>query len=166
MLEYADNRLKFETLLEWTKREIPKRYKKHQPYYYYDPARILLVDDLADWREQLGGLLEDKGYEVVRAKSKEEAMQCIKRDSEYSLAIIDMRLDEEDEENREGIKLGYWLRENGYRIPIIILTAYAMEAEIAKYITLHPFRFTAVEKGKIGSGGVEDLLRQIELALR
>jgi CheY-like chemotaxis protein len=163
ILDYADRTLKFETLLDWAKKHNLHRYKRHQPYY--DPTRILLVDDNEYWRGQLGGLLQDLGYQVVAAMSREQAIQCVRENRQYSLAIIDMRLNEEDEEDREGVALGFWLRDNGYDFPIIIITAYDMEAEIAKNIALRPFQFVAVEKGKIGSGGVDDPLRQIELAI-
>jgi hypothetical protein len=77
-----------------------------------------------------------------------------------------MRLDESDEENIEGVSLGEWLRNNGYDLPIIIMSAYPMDANTIKKMTLLPFKFFAVEKGKIGSGGFDELLRQIELALQ
>jgi CheY-like chemotaxis protein len=161
ILEHADRTLEIKTLLTWTNEKNPARYERHQPY---SEVRILLVDDTDDWRKQLGGLLQDKGYEVVTAASKEEAIHHIRADSPFNLAIIDMRLDEEDEENREGVNLGFWLRNNGYNLPIIIISAYAMHPEMVKNMALRPFLFSPVEKGNIGSGGVEDLFHQIELA--
>ena len=128
-------------------------------------ASVLLVDDNEDWREQLGGLLQDNGYEVIAVASKEEAIQHVTHE-QYNLAIIDMRLDEEDEDNREGVALGYWLINHGHNLPIIIMSAYEMETEVVKNIALRPFQFSPVEKGNIGSGGVADLLRQVELALQ
>lgn len=167
LLEYAYRQLQLDPLLNLTREENPARYQQHQPYYDLTPStiRILLVDDNADWRQQLGGLLGDHGYEVVTAASRQAAIQRINHDEPYHLALIDMRLDEENEEDREGVMLGFWLRENGYNLPVIIMTAYNMEAELARNITLRPFQFPAVEKSKIGSGGVADLLIQIELAI-
>ncbi len=167
IIDHAYRRLQLDTLLALAQAYNPARYDIHQPYYEptSSTVRILLVDDNQSWREQLGGLLQDYGYQVVTVVSKAEAIQRITDDEPYSLAIIDMRLDEEDEDNREGVDLGFWLRDNGYDLPVIIMTAYDMEAEIAKNITLRPFQFVAVEKGKIGSGGFADLLRQVELAI-
>ncbi len=168
ILAHADRTLNVEPLLGWAKEHNPARYKEHQPYYDLTPStvRILLVDDNKDWREQLGGLLRENGYEVVTAKSKEEAIHRFTSE-QYNLAIIDMRLDEADKNNREGVALGFWLRKNGYDdLPIIIMSAYDMEAEIVKDMALRPFQFSPVEKGYIGSGDRKDLLHQIELAIK
>ncbi|MEW5958142.1 MAG: response regulator [Chloroflexota bacterium] len=167
IVEYADQKLQLETLLRLARDYSgPARYEQHKPYIV--PPRILLVDDNPFWREQLGGLLQERyGYDVVTAASKPEAIQAAKSGETFGLAIIDMRLDEKDESNREGVELGFWLRDNGFEdLPIIIMTAYDMEAEIARNITLRPFQFSVVEKRNIGSGHLADLLRQVELALR
>ncbi|NJN97778.1 MAG: response regulator [Anaerolineales bacterium] len=164
ILDYAIRTLKVELLLAWAKRRNPARYREHQPYY---GRRILLVDDNKDWCDQLGGLLQERedGYEVVIAMSSQEAIQLIRSDIPYNLVILDMRLDESDKGNREGMSLGEWLRDNGYNMPIIIMSAHIMEPDTIKKMTLRPFQFVAVEKGKIGSGKDDDLLYQIELAL-
>ena len=127
--------------------------------------QILLVDDNHFWREQLGGFLEDSGYRVITAASKEAAIQCITNNKNCDLAIIDMRLNEEDEDDRDGITLGIWLRDNGYDLPIIIMSGYDMDIEIVKKATLRPFQFAVVGKNKIGAGGPADLMKQIELAI-
>jgi len=133
-------------------------------------ARILLVDDVKHWQEQLGGLLRDHGYEVITAASKKEAMAHLKHGEQFDLAIIDIRLDEEDEKNRDGVELGFWFRENGYTFPVIVLTAYDVvavikEPEIARRITRPPYQFPIVEKRDILSGDYNDLFYQIERAL-
>ncbi len=168
LLGHADRTLKIEIVLNWARHHNPARYESHKPYYEFDSSniRILVVDDNEDWREQLGGLLQDKRYEVITAASKQEAINRVTQGEPYNLAILDMRLDEEDEGNREGVALGFWLRDNGYDFPIIIMSAYVMDAEMVKNIALRPFQFSPVEKGNIGSGGVADLLHQIELAIQ
>ncbi len=133
-------------------------------------ARILLVDDVKHWQEQLGGLLRDHGYEVITAASKKEAMAHLKHGEQFDLTIIDIRLDEEDEKNRDGMELGFWLRENEHTFPVIVLTAYDMvavikEPEIARRITRPPYHFPIVEKRDILSGDYNDLFYQIERAL-
>jgi CheY-like chemotaxis protein len=170
ILDHADRILKIEIVLDWARQHNPARYESHKPYYEFNlsDVRILLVDDNEHWREQLGGLLEEKfGYQVVTAVSKDDAIQHIKNDEPYHLAVIDMRLDEADENNRAGVELGFWLRDNEFEnLPIIIMTAYDMESEIARNVSLRPFQFSVVEKGKIGSGDFTDLLRQVELAIQ
>lgn len=87
-------------------------------------ARILVVDDLPDWRAVLSALLTDEGYEVWSASSRYEALRII--DAEYlDLAILDVRLDEADEDNRDGLSLMREIKGKNPTIAIIILTGYA-----------------------------------------
>ncbi len=172
LIVYAYRKVQISALLDLVKRHNPARYEHHQPYILDEPRslediQILLVDDSPDWQKMLGGLLKDQGYSVTTLASKKAAIEHFTNTpSEYHLAIIDMRLDETDEENRAGITLGVWLRDNDYEFPIIIMTSYSMEVEITKYISLRPFQFSAVEKGNIGTGDLGDLFRQMELALQ
>jgi CheY-like chemotaxis protein len=162
ILSHAEQIIEIEFLLDWARQNNFAQYTQHQPYY---GSRILLVDDEEDWRIQLGELLRELGYEVVIASSREEAIQYFKKDEMYNLIILDMRLDNSDEENKDGVRLGEWLRNNGYHLPIIIMSAYTMDADTIKKMTLIPFQFVVVDKGRIRSGGVDDLLYQIGLAL-
>lgn len=165
ILGHADRTENIEFLLDWAREKNPIKYNLYQPYHY--SVRILLVDDNPDWCEQFGSLLQEqgRGYEVVTTTSKEEAQRHIRNDEPYNLVIIDMRLDESDEENSEGVTLGFWLRDNGYKTPIIIISSYSIDAKLVKYMVLRPFQFVSVEKWKIGSGEVDDLLHQVKLAL-
>ncbi|MBE7552398.1 MAG: response regulator [Anaerolineales bacterium] len=86
-------------------------------------GRILVVDDLPDWRNTLVGLLSDEGYEVRPASSSAEALQALEA-GRFHLALLDVRLDETDEDNREGLQLMRQLKTLDPTIAIIILTAY------------------------------------------
>ena len=168
LIEHAYRRVLFDEMLAFIETENPGRYSLHKPYHQPDDVttRILLIDDDPGWCEQLGGLLEDHGYQTVTASVVEEVKAHLQQDDVFDLAIIDMRLDESDENDREGVSLGYWLRDSGYQFPIIIMTAYTMEAEVVQSVTLRPFQFSVVGKDKIGTGSLEDLLLQIELAIK
>lgn len=168
IITYGFRRLLLDTLLDVVKQENPRRYENHKPYYDDAPqtGRILLVDDGEDWRKQLGELLRDLGYQTVTAASKEEAIQYFTADELYDLAIIDLRLDESKQDNKDGVNLGFWLRDNGYDLPVIIMSGYEVKVDIAINVTLRPFQFVVVEKGKIGSGDFSDLLLQVELAMQ
>ncbi len=87
-------------------------------------GKILVIDDLADWRGMIGGLLQDAGYDVQSAADADEAMRLL-RQQPYHVAIIDLRLDEEDENNQEGLVLAE--RMNAYlpELAILILTGHA-----------------------------------------
>ena len=92
--------------------------------------RILFVDDVADWRDMLSGLLSDHGYEVKAVESREEAQQALKEEP-FVLAILDKRLDETDEKNAEGLRLARHISKNYPQIPVIILTGYGTQEDVA-----------------------------------
>jgi len=90
-----------------------------------NPQKILVVDDIEDWRDTVKGMLEDANYEVEVAASSKEALEKLKQYS-FDLAILDMRLDETDEENREGLNVLAREIKNRYSsIKTVILTGYA-----------------------------------------
>jgi DNA-binding NtrC family response regulator len=86
--------------------------------------RILVVDDVPDWRATLHEALNGD-YQVKTVDSYEAAMGVIKeRDAE--LVIVDLRLSPTDENNRQGMDL---LKELArYRINAIVLTGYSDQA--------------------------------------
>jgi CheY-like chemotaxis protein len=87
-------------------------------------GRVLVVDDIPDVRATLSGLLFDEGYDVCSSSSREEALQTLAAQP-CDVAVVDVRLDEADEDNRDGLVL---MREINERFPntaVIILTEYA-----------------------------------------
>jgi len=66
--------------------------------------RILVVDDLPDWRETLGGLLVDAGYDILVACSYASALRLLAA-NHFDLAVLDIRLDETDDGNTDGLDL-------------------------------------------------------------
>jgi DNA-binding NtrC family response regulator len=92
-------------------------------------TRILFVDDVADWRTMLSGLLSDHGYEVKAVKSREKAQQALKEEP-FALAILDKRLDETDEKNAEGLTLARYVSEYYPQMPVIILTGYGTQEDV------------------------------------
>jgi FixJ family two-component response regulator len=86
--------------------------------------RVLVVDDLPDVRATLSGLLSDEGYEVRSASSRVEALQVMDAER-FHVAVLDVRLDETDEDNQDGLLLMHDIREKDPTVAIIILTGYA-----------------------------------------
>ena len=86
--------------------------------------RILVVDDVPDWRAQLEAILKND-YEVITADSYQTAMEVIRK-REAELVIVDLRLNPSDENNRQGMDLLEQLAE--YRINSIVLTGYPEQA--------------------------------------
>jgi two-component system nitrogen regulation response regulator NtrX len=85
---------------------------------------ILVVDDLPDPRSTVQGILEDTGYVVRSAANKEEALRAITTEHIH-VAILDVRLDEWDEKNKDGLDLMHEINGIDPTIVIIILTGYA-----------------------------------------
>ncbi len=85
--------------------------------------KILVVDDLLDWRTTLGGLLEDAGYDVQVAESSPAALELLKT-SHFDLAVLDMRLDETDESNTEGLDLADEIKQHWPTTEVVMITGY------------------------------------------
>ncbi len=91
----------------------------------YKRGKILVIDDLPDWREMISGLLKEAGYgDVQTAANIDEAMHLL-RQQPYHIAIVDLRLDERDELNEDGLLLAKRMKEYFPELAIIILTGYA-----------------------------------------
>jgi len=85
--------------------------------------KILVVDDLPDWRATLGGLLEDAGYDVQVAESSIAALALLKT-HHFDLAVLDMRLDETDESNTEGLYLAAEIKQHWPATKVVMITGY------------------------------------------
>lgn len=85
--------------------------------------KILVVDDLPDWRLTLGGLLEDEGYDIEVAESLPRAMELLGADH-FDLAVLDIRLDETDEGNTEGLNLATEIKRNWPDVKVVFITGY------------------------------------------
>ncbi|HEV8579826.1 MAG TPA: response regulator [Thermoanaerobaculia bacterium] len=96
------------------------------------PHRLLLVDDEEAILFAMGDFLVRSGYEVDRARSREEAERLLAVAQPYSLAIVDLRLGAT--EPRGGLDLLRRIRESSPQTQTILLTAYGspdVEAELA-----------------------------------
>ena len=86
--------------------------------------RILVVDDVPDWRATLHEALNGD-YQVKTVDNYQAAMDVIEqRDAE--LVIVDLRLSPTDENNRQGMDLLKQLAR--HRINAIVLTGYSDRA--------------------------------------
>jgi ActR/RegA family two-component response regulator len=125
-------------------------------------GKILVIDDLEDWRDMIGGLLEEAGYNVDSAASADDAMRLL-RQQPYHVAVVDQRLDEQDESNQEGLALAERMKAYLPELAIIILTGYA-NIDAVKH-ALKPqenglsIAFDFLEKHEIAK-----LLQRIEIA--
>ncbi len=87
-------------------------------------GRILVVDDLPDVRNTVIGILQDEGYLTRAARSRQEALSILENER-FHVAVLDVRLDESDEDNQEGMELLAEINQSYPAITVIMLTGYA-----------------------------------------
>ncbi|MFW9915165.1 MAG: ATP-binding protein [Candidatus Thorarchaeota archaeon] len=99
------------------------------------PDRILLVDDLEDNLQLLQIYLKDEDVEITTATNGKKAVECF-QDGDFALVIMDIRMPVMD--GNTAVKLIRKLEKEGNlkETPIIAVTAYAMENEREKSLSL------------------------------
>jgi len=85
-------------------------------------SKVLLVDDIPEYVAMMNLLLPD-GLRGDSAFSYEQALEKLSQ-SKYDLAIVDIRLKDEDEGNKDGLKILSWMRENSRDTKVIMISAY------------------------------------------
>ncbi len=84
--------------------------------------RVLIVDDIEEYLDTIEGFLEDE-YEVFKAKSLADAEKVFE-DEAIDIAIVDIRLDDSDSSNKDGLELLKWIRKQKPEFPVIVMSAY------------------------------------------
>jgi len=84
-------------------------------------ARILLIDDESLVRDELGGLLEDEGYEVICGSDGHEGLELF-RQEQPDMVITDVRIPRSD-----GLSLAMAIRELSPATPVTIITGHGSE---------------------------------------
>jgi CheY-like chemotaxis protein len=126
-------------------------------------GRVLVVDDLPDVRTTLTGLLSDMGHEVRSASSRDEALQLMDAER-FHVAVLDVRLDESDEDNQDGLLLMEDLHRKWPSTAVIILTGYGTVAMVQK--ALQPNRDeTSMAFGFLQKSEFDRLPEYVQLAL-
>jgi len=83
--------------------------------------RLLIVDDQELYLKSLELVLK-KDYEVVLAVSYSEAIKALEKD--FNLALIDIRLDENDDDNADGLRILEWIKMNKPEISCYMMSMY------------------------------------------
>ncbi len=88
-------------------------------------GRVLILDDQEDWRTQLGALLQKNGYYAKAVGTIAKALEELQKDV-YHILILDIRMEENNTENEEGITVLEKLKELGLAeaTKVIILSAH------------------------------------------
>jgi two-component system nitrogen regulation response regulator NtrX len=110
-------------------------------------GKILIVEDFADWRELLSGLLQREGHKVAEVATLQEARDYIDATKDLDLAILDIRLVETDETNEEGMRLLAEIREHQSFTRVIMITGHGtMETQRKAFREFQAFDFFRKEQ--------------------
>lgn len=97
---------------------------KEEPMQENPKKRVLVVDDMSNWRELLRDILSPEFAVVVRANYK-DALEAIRTTiPPFHAAVLDIRLVDGDAENREGLELAELLKAGEESTKTIVLTGY------------------------------------------
>jgi DNA-binding NtrC family response regulator len=88
------------------------------------PIRVLIADDQADILNALRLLLGDEGYEVIEARSPQEAGEKIEA-SDFDLAIVDLNYTRDTTSGQEGLDLMDRIRAADPALPVLVMTAWS-----------------------------------------
>ena len=126
-------------------------------------GRVLVVDDQPDVRVSLSGLLLDLGHDVRSVSSRAEALQLMDTER-FHVVVLDVRLDESDVDNRDGLLLMEDIHRKWPSTAVVILTGYGTVDMVQK--ALQPNRngktlaFSFLQKSEF-----DRLPEYVELAL-
>ena len=95
---------------------------------------VLLVDDVPEYVDTMELNLPE-GCRAVAAHSAEEAKSAFRKETP-DLAVLDVRLNEADSENREGLDLLKWIKAFFPPVPVIMISAYREFEFEAESLTL------------------------------
>ena len=110
-------------------------------------GKILIVEDYADWRELLGGLLQREGHEVETVATLQEARDHIHASADLDLAILDIRLVETDDTNEDGLRLLAEIRQRQAFTRVIMITGHGtMETQRRAFREFQAFDFFRKEQ--------------------
>lgn len=92
-------------------------------------ARILLAEDNATNQVYISHFLTEEGFQVQTAENGLEALEMLTTEGPFDVILMDVQMPEMD-----GLQATQKIRESGNDIPIIALTAYAMEGDREKFL--------------------------------
>ncbi len=94
-------------------------------------GRILIVDDKETWRDALSNILQRDGFKTDSAATIDEALNRLK-ETFYHLAVLDIRMEEGDQTNAEGMHLLTRIDESGLggAMEVMMLSAYGTREQM------------------------------------
>lgn len=84
--------------------------------------RALIIDDEKSYRDTIATVLKRDNYEVQCAMNYDESIQALEKGTD--LALIDIRLDDKDDLNTDGLKILEWIKKNKPNVSAYVMSAY------------------------------------------
>jgi ActR/RegA family two-component response regulator len=97
--------------------------------------RVLVVDDDAEFREELTGLLQERGHSVANASSAAQGILALERD-EFDVMFNDLRMG-----RHSGLELLTQARERWPRLVVVMLTGHATVESAVRALHLGAFDY-------------------------
>ena len=116
--------------------------------------RILVAEDEESLRITLAANLELEGYEVVEAKDGREAIEILEKEA-IDLVLSDIRMP-----NKTGVDLLMHVKQHWPGVPVLLMTAYAMEEHVSAAI--REGVFAVLKKPFAFDGAVRAIVRASE----
>jgi DNA-binding NtrC family response regulator len=88
-----------------------------------EQKKILVVEDNPDWRSTFTGMLLEAHFDATGVATVEAAHSKLSAE-EYALALLDMRLDESDENNVDGLNLAEEIQLHWPQTRVVIVTGF------------------------------------------
>ena len=83
--------------------------------------KLLIVDDQILYLKSLEVALRKK-FAIKSTTNYNDAIKILEED--IDIALIDIRLDEEDDKNFDGLKIVEWIKMNKPEISVLVISAY------------------------------------------
>ncbi len=101
-------------------------------------GRILIVDNLPEWCEELVETLQHRGYYADSASTVTKALERL-NESFYHVVVADIRMKETDQSNIDGMELLGELEKSGLSeaTKVIMLSAYGTQEQMREAFTDH-----------------------------
>ncbi len=124
---------------------------------------LLIVEDHIEYIESIAFIVEDSFDKIYTASNLAEAKKLFEKEVP-EVAIIDVRLSEDEENNKEGLELLSWIKEKAFETKVVMISAYkdfdyAVEAlnAGAEYFLKKPIKNSELEeiiKKLVNSDGI------------
>lgn len=100
-------------------------------------AEILIVDDEADIRNLIEGILDDEGYKAAQAETAEQVFELIKR-KKFSLVILDIWLQNSE---YDGLAILERIKSTYPDVPVIMISGHGTIETAVKAIRMGAYEF-------------------------